>query len=144
VKPARALKKRRRDRHLAVGRRGKPKERTKGDGGSRKKLVATCRRMTRRAILARRKGHGRQGQGQDNVVRGTQKGRTFRKRHRAKPKRINGITNRGARRQLRLRKVGTTDNDIEDEAGDRSHVWEIWRHCMMPAYKLTSWRSQSK
>jgi hypothetical protein len=36
------------DRHPAVGRRRQPKERTQGDGGSRKKLAAGSRRMTSR------------------------------------------------------------------------------------------------
>jgi hypothetical protein len=44
-----ALRKRHRDRNLAVGHREKPKERTKGKGGSRKKLAAARRGMTRRA-----------------------------------------------------------------------------------------------
>jgi hypothetical protein len=42
------------DRHLAVGRRQQPKKRTQGDGGSRKKLAAVRRLMTRRAVSARR------------------------------------------------------------------------------------------
>jgi hypothetical protein len=40
VKTLRALKKRHGDRHLEVGHRGKQKERTQGDGGSRKTLAA--------------------------------------------------------------------------------------------------------
>jgi hypothetical protein len=35
------------------------------------------RRLTRYAIPARRKGHGRQGPGEDIVVQGTRKGRTL-------------------------------------------------------------------
>jgi hypothetical protein len=49
------------DRHLTVERRRQPKKWTQIDGGSRKKLAATRRRMTRRAILASRKGHCHQG-----------------------------------------------------------------------------------
>jgi hypothetical protein len=40
AKPVRALKKRHRGRNLAVGRRGKPKERTQGNGGCQKELVS--------------------------------------------------------------------------------------------------------
>jgi hypothetical protein len=47
------LKGRYRGRHLAVRCRGQPKKRTQGNGGSRKKLIAACRGMTRRATPAR-------------------------------------------------------------------------------------------
>jgi hypothetical protein len=60
-----AVKKRNGDRYLAVGRREKPKELTQGKGGSRKKLTTAGRGMTRYAGVARRKRHGRQGQGKD-------------------------------------------------------------------------------
>jgi hypothetical protein len=58
-----ALKKRHGDGYPAVGRGQKPKKRIQSNGGSRKKLAATCRMMTLSVIAARRKGHGRQGQG---------------------------------------------------------------------------------
>jgi hypothetical protein len=54
-----ALKKPQGGRHLAVGLRGNPKERTQGICGSRKKLASADRRMTRRTEVSRRKGHGR-------------------------------------------------------------------------------------
>jgi hypothetical protein len=59
-----ALKKRHEDRYLAVGRRRKPKKRTQGNGGSRKKSAATLSGMTCHAGVVWRKGHGRQGHGQ--------------------------------------------------------------------------------
>jgi hypothetical protein len=49
------MKKRLRDRLLAAGRRGEPKELTRGDCGSRRKLAAACRNVSRRAVVARRK-----------------------------------------------------------------------------------------
>jgi hypothetical protein len=59
VKSFGPLKKRHGDLHLAIGRREKPpKVRTQSYGGSRKKLAAAGRRMTRRAGVARRKGQG--------------------------------------------------------------------------------------
>jgi hypothetical protein len=70
-----ALKKRHRDRHLAVRGCGQPKERTQGNGGSQKKLIATCRGITHHAIPAWRKG-----QGQESVARGTPKGQMFKRR----------------------------------------------------------------
>jgi hypothetical protein len=69
VKPVRALKKQHRGRHIAAGGSGKPKKRTQGNGGCQKKLAPARRRMTRRARVAWRKGHGR-----DNVARRTQRG----------------------------------------------------------------------
>jgi hypothetical protein len=49
VKSSGTMKKRHRDRHLAAGRCGKPKELTRGDCGSRRKLAAACRKVSRRA-----------------------------------------------------------------------------------------------
>jgi hypothetical protein len=91
----RALKERYADWYLAVWRSREPKKRSQDDGGSLKKLVAARRGMACIAIPAPRKGHGGQGPGKDNVVRGTRKGRKFVKRRRANPKRNNDIRNRG-------------------------------------------------
>jgi hypothetical protein len=51
VKSSGARKKRHRDRHLAAGRRGEPKELTRGDCGSQRKLAAPCRKVSRRAAV---------------------------------------------------------------------------------------------
>jgi hypothetical protein len=48
-----ALKKRYGDRHLAVGRQGQPKKRTRGNGGSRKKLATSHGGITHRAVPPR-------------------------------------------------------------------------------------------
>jgi hypothetical protein len=58
-----ALKERHGDQYLAVGCHPQLKKRTQGNGGSRKKLAAACKGMTRPAIPARRKGHRCQEQG---------------------------------------------------------------------------------
>jgi hypothetical protein len=55
VKPVRGRKKRHRGPKQAAGRRGEPKELTRGDCGSRKKLAAACRKVSRRATVAWRK-----------------------------------------------------------------------------------------
>jgi hypothetical protein len=52
VKPVKGRKKRHRGRKPAAGRRGEPKELTRGDFGSGKKLAAVCRKMTPRATVA--------------------------------------------------------------------------------------------
>lgn len=49
------MKKRQRGRHQAAARRGKPKELSRGDCGSRRKLAAACSKMSRRAAVAWRK-----------------------------------------------------------------------------------------
>jgi hypothetical protein len=49
------MKKRYRGRHLAAGRRREPRELIRGDCGSRRKLAAACRKVSRRAVVARRK-----------------------------------------------------------------------------------------
>jgi hypothetical protein len=102
VETSRAPNKRHGDRNLTEGQSGKPKERTQGKSGCRKKLATARRRMTRRAGVARCKGHCRQGQGKDSVVRGVPKGRTLGRRHQPKPECKNGIGNRGLRQQLHL------------------------------------------
>jgi hypothetical protein len=68
------------DQRQLVGHHQQPKKRTQGDGGSRKKLAAACRQMTGHAIPALLKEHGRQGLGKNDVVCGTPKGWTFKKR----------------------------------------------------------------
>jgi hypothetical protein len=55
VKPVKGRKKRRRGRKLTAGRPGELNELTRSDYGSGKKLAAACRKMTRRAAVARRK-----------------------------------------------------------------------------------------
>jgi hypothetical protein len=55
VKSSGTVKKRYRGRHKAVGRRGEPKELTRGDCGSRRKLAAACRKMFYRAAVEWRK-----------------------------------------------------------------------------------------
>jgi hypothetical protein len=77
VKPIRALKKRYGERHLAVGRREKPKERTQGKGGVPEETGCRRRGKTRRAGVAQLKGHCLQGQCKDKDVEGTRKGRMF-------------------------------------------------------------------
>jgi hypothetical protein len=62
VETGKVPKKRHRGRHLAAGHHRKPKELTRGDCGSRGKLAATCRKMTRHAGMAQHKGHGRKRQ----------------------------------------------------------------------------------
>jgi hypothetical protein len=117
-----ALKKRHGNRHIDVRRRGQPKKRTKVDGGSRKKLAAARRGMTRRAGVARSRGRDHKGptveqrrrkkRTRDNVASGTSKGRTFGKKRRAQSESSNGIQDRGSRRQLCLRKDRATGNGI--------------------------------
>jgi hypothetical protein len=112
VQTFRALKERYEDRYLAVEHRRQLKKRTQGDGGSRKKLTAACRRMTHRAGTARRKGRCHKGptvdqrrrkyRTRDKVARGTSKGRTFGKRRRAQPECNNGVRNRDLKERLRL------------------------------------------
>jgi hypothetical protein len=52
VMPVEGLKKRRRGRKSTAGRRGEPKKLTRGNCGSRKKLAAACRKVSRHATVA--------------------------------------------------------------------------------------------
>jgi hypothetical protein len=55
VKSSRTMKKRHRGRRIAAGRRGEPKELTRGNCGSRGMLAAACRKVSRRATVTWRK-----------------------------------------------------------------------------------------
>jgi hypothetical protein len=55
VKSSGTMKKRHRGRHRAAERRGDPKKLNRGECGSRTKFAAACRKVSRRAALARRK-----------------------------------------------------------------------------------------
>jgi hypothetical protein len=104
VMPVRGLRKQRRGRKQAAGRREEPKELNRGICGSREKLAAACRKVSRRATVAWRKrnilrkswmqrncglrkevtaagikitrcaGHRRKGQNKNDVDRETQEG----------------------------------------------------------------------
>jgi hypothetical protein len=52
VKSSGTIKKWRRGQHLVAGRCGEPKEVTRGTCGSRKKLAATCRKVSHCARVA--------------------------------------------------------------------------------------------
>jgi hypothetical protein len=105
AKSSGALRKRHGSRKPATGSRRKPKERPRGNCGSRKKLSAAGRKMTRRAGVARRKEHVvRKNQTRNNVARGAPRGRTFGRRRQPKPERKNWIRYRGLRQQLRSKK----------------------------------------
>jgi hypothetical protein len=62
VETIRALEDQYGDWHLAVGHRQQLKKWTQGDGGSWKKMGATCRHITHRAIPAWCKGRDHKGQ----------------------------------------------------------------------------------
>jgi hypothetical protein len=55
IRKSSRMKKRPRGRCIAAGRRVKPTKLTRGDGESRRKLVAACRKVSRRAAVAWRR-----------------------------------------------------------------------------------------
>jgi hypothetical protein len=99
-----ALEDRYGNRYLALRRRRQLRKLTQDEGGLRIKMATACRRMTRDAIPAQCKGHCRQGTGRGNVARGAPKGWTLERRRWTHLECNKGIKDRGARRQLRLRK----------------------------------------
>jgi hypothetical protein len=62
VKPVKGRKRRHRGKEQAAGRRGEPKELTRGDCGSLRKLAAACRKVSRRATV-----HGARGKSSENL-----------------------------------------------------------------------------
>jgi hypothetical protein len=151
VIPVRGRKRRHKGRKQAAERHGEPKELTRGDCGSRKKLAAACRKASRRATVAWRKRNGNYGprkevtaagrkvtrcagqkrkvQNKDDVSPKSPKGGTYEKRLWRGPECSNGIRDRGrrkikdpsTRRKLRL-KIKWTSKEI-----DRKTFYEISR-----------------
>jgi hypothetical protein len=80
VMPVGGLRKRHRDRNLAAGRHQKLKEKTWEKCGFQKRLTIAGRGTTRHAKVARRKGNIVQRNQTRDVVLGTWKGQTLRKR----------------------------------------------------------------
>jgi hypothetical protein len=74
VRSSGALKKQHRGRNLATECHQKPKERTRGKCGFRKKLTIARRRMTHCAGVAWRKGNVRKDQTRNQVEQGALKG----------------------------------------------------------------------
>jgi hypothetical protein len=127
----------------AAGRRGEPKELTRGDRGSRKKLAATCRKASRRATVAWLKRnvfrkfwtHGNCGLRKEvtasrkKFAQRSPTGGAFESRCRRGPECSNGIRDRGRRRlkdpstrgQLRLKIKWTS------EQTDRKIFYRILR-----------------
>jgi hypothetical protein len=89
VMPVGGLRKRSRDQNLAEGRRGQPKERTRGYCGSRKGVTVGGRRMTRCARVAwRKKGVVRKDWTRSKVERTTQRVGPLRKNLRTLRERV--------------------------------------------------------
>jgi hypothetical protein len=115
VETGRAPDKRHRGRNLVAERHQKPRERTRGNCGSRKKLVVAGMKMTRRSKVARRKGNVvRKNRTRDNVEKETRKERTLGKRKRSRQEGGKGIKDVGGRQPLYLRNERTTANGIRE------------------------------
>jgi hypothetical protein len=134
VVPVRGLRKQRRGRKQAAGRREESKKLNRGICGSREKLAAACRKVSRHAAVAWRKinvfrkivthgycglrkevtaagmeitccaGHRSKGQNKDDVERETRNGRTEQNGRWRGPEWSNDIRNRGLKLQLRSSK----------------------------------------
>jgi hypothetical protein len=95
-----ATEDRSRDRRQAISRRGRPKKRTQDDCGSCQKLAAARRRLTRRAVPARRKARHREG---PRVEKGSSKG----------PKCNSGIRNQDLEERLCLGNKGNVNDTFK-------------------------------
>jgi hypothetical protein len=90
--PVGGLRKRRRDRNLAAGRRQKTNGRIQATCESQKRLTVADRKMTRCVKVAWRKRNiARKDCTRANVVREIRRGQMFRRRCHLKPKCSNGI-----------------------------------------------------
>jgi hypothetical protein len=137
VMPIGGLRKQRRGRKQAAGRREKPKKVNRGICGSREKLAAACRKVSRHATVAWRKrnilrkswtqrncglwkevtaagrritrcaGHGHKGRKKEIIM-----GRNRIRRHEPKNERSKGIRSRDVEELLHLRKGRKTAKSI--------------------------------
>jgi hypothetical protein len=73
------------------------------------------------------KGQGRQRPGRNNVVRRDPKERKIKRRQWTHQEGKTKIWYRELKEQPRPRMERTTGNIFEDEAGDRSYIWEACR-----------------
>jgi hypothetical protein len=124
MESGKAPSKRQREQHLAAVRRGKPKELTRGDCGSRRKLAAACRKVSRRArVVWRKRNIITNNWIRDTDEQGPQRVGALRKklwtRHGGRRVR-KGI---GGRRPLYLRKDRAAMSGIrERSSGQRSYL----------------------
>jgi hypothetical protein len=104
LKPVGGRKKRHGGRHVAAGRRGEPKELTRGDCGSRRKLTAACRMVSRRARVAWDRRNIVREYIKAKVERGIRRVRALRERVRTRHEGRKGIKDLGGERPRYLRK----------------------------------------
>jgi hypothetical protein len=137
VRPVRGLRKWRRGRKLTARRRGEPKELNWGNCGSRRKLAATCRKVSRRATVARRKRN------------------VFRKIHikencelskeltadglRKSPEGNNGIRRWDVEEPLHPRKGRITPTVLEDRAENSGQDWEVCETVARSSGRPSDW-----
>jgi hypothetical protein len=94
-------------RNIAAGRCVKPKELSRGDCGSWRKLAAACRKVSHCARVAWRKGCiAKKNQTRNNVARWAQRGQTFGRRRWVDPEGSTGV------RRLHLKIERTADGRI--------------------------------
>jgi hypothetical protein len=151
VMPVRGLRKQRRGRKQAAGRRKEPKELNRGICGSREKLAAACKKVSRRATVAWRRrnilrkswtrrscglrkevtaagmritrcaGHGRKGRNKEIVIE-----RNRIRRREPKNERSKGTRSRHVEELLHLRKKRKSTNNIDGmNPGERAPLGSV-------------------
>jgi hypothetical protein len=139
------LRKRRRDRNLAVVHRQKPKGRIQASCESRKRLTITCRKMTRCATVALHKMNiVRKYCTRASVVQEIWRRLTFWRRRQPKPEYNKDIRSRDAEKLLHLRKGRKTANSIGGQSRNGSHDWKVWETVTRSSGKPLSWSSGSE
>jgi hypothetical protein len=98
VKSSGTMKKRQWGQQLAAERHGEPKELTRGNCGSRRKLAAACRKVSRRARVAWRKRNiDRDKWTRAKAEQGVRRIRTLRERVRTRREGRKGVKDGGGR-----------------------------------------------
>jgi hypothetical protein len=131
VRAVRGLRKQHRGQNLATECCQKPKEQTRENCGSLKKLTTTTKNQTR------------------DMVSRTSKSWMFRRRHQPKPERKSGIRNQGLRQQLQGKREftknyrKTTGLELEKQTAkftvglQKIKDWTLWRGQPPPKQKKT-------
>jgi hypothetical protein len=120
-----APSKQHRDQHLAAGCSIKPKELTRVDQGSRRKLAATCRKVPRHARVAWHKAIAiRKNWTRTKVEQVTWRAGPLRKSLQTHHEGGRGKKDLGGKQSLYMRKKRQPQSASEGGAQDSYHLWE--------------------
>jgi hypothetical protein len=125
VRAVKRLKKRHRGRKSTAGRRGEPKELTRVNCGSRKKLATACRKVSRRATVAWRKRKLFR-KSENRGYCGSRKGVTVANRRTSRHATV-AWRKRKLTRNIRIQESRESSKDFEGQRNETGPGMQQWR-----------------